>query len=72
MLQALDHKGKKLEFVIKFNQFMQAAVPYILSLYFLIIFPLFLVVIRDRRKNRSAKSDFQKKIEVDPEIWTGA
>ncbi len=48
--------------MIKFNQFMQAAVPYILSLYFLIIFPLFLVVIRDRRKNRSAKSDFQKKI----------
>lgn len=52
-----------MEFIIKFNQFMQNAIPYILSIYALLIFPLIALVIKDSRKRKLAESKFKSAIQ---------
>lgn len=47
-----------MEIIIKFNQFMQSATPYILVIYLLLMLPLAGLAIKESRKRKANKSKF--------------
>lgn len=47
-----------MEVIVKFNQFMQGATPYILAIYLLLMLPLAGLAIKESRKRKAYKSKF--------------